>query len=547
MNRAKKEKERLRKRQARNSFDVTFNQLLTLIGNDDTEITDDVIQALLTLMQAHNTQNLCIGFYTPAEITLMINQPNCIPSRTLPTNTSCVVIHPLEGHWVTSYYNVNIRQLYVYDSLQSNSHYLQVKEQIRLVYGEEIADNFKYVSVTQQNYMPICGVLAFAFAVSIYFGMDPEKINYDISKARDHLRKCLTSGHIEPFPTKVIITPMASDNLLHNYFDDQAQRDREKRNSEQVLSHKSEIPLKQSCNTTYSSDTARKRKSRENVDVRENEKTCDKLYRKTRRKNEQLREYEKEKDRLYRKTRRKYGHIRQNEKENDRTYREMRRKDKQIREKEKEKERTYRETRRKDKQIRESEKEKDTVYTKTRRRDKQIREKEKEKDRTDRGMRRKDKQIREKEKEKERTYRETRRKDKQIRESEKEKDTVYTKTRRRDKQIREKEKEKDRTDRGMRRKDKQIREKEKEKERTYRETRRKDKQIRESEKEKDTVYTKTRRRDKQIREKEKEKERTYRETRRKDKQIREKEKEKDKAYRTTRRKNPSIRDNERKG
>ena len=80
-----------------------------------------------------------------------------------------------------------------------------------------------YVSVTQQNCMPICGVLA--FAVSIYNGKDPKQINYDISKARDHLRKCLTSGHIEPFPSKVVITSMASDNLLHNYFDDQAQSD----------------------------------------------------------------------------------------------------------------------------------------------------------------------------------------------------------------------------------------------------------------------------------------------------------------------------------
>ena len=61
-----------------------------------------------------------------------------------------------------------------------------------------------YVSVTQQNYMPISGVLA--FAVSIYFGMDPENINYDSSKARDHLRKCLTSGHIEPRPGVIIIS-----------------------------------------------------------------------------------------------------------------------------------------------------------------------------------------------------------------------------------------------------------------------------------------------------------------------------------------------------
>ena len=71
-------KREIEKATARNSVDVTFNQLLTLIGNDDTEITDDVIQALLTLMQAHNTQNLCIRFYTTAEITLMINQPNCL-------------------------------------------------------------------------------------------------------------------------------------------------------------------------------------------------------------------------------------------------------------------------------------------------------------------------------------------------------------------------------------------------------------------------------------------------------------------------------------
>ena len=56
------------------------------------------------------------------------------------------------------------------------------------------------------------------------------------------------------------------------------QRDREKRNSEQLLSHKSENPMKQSLNTTYSSDTARKRKSRENADLRENENTCDTLY-----------------------------------------------------------------------------------------------------------------------------------------------------------------------------------------------------------------------------------------------------------------------------
>ena len=149
-------------------------------------------------------------------------------SRTLPTNSSCVLIHPLVGHWVTSYYNANIRQVFVYDSLQSYNHYLQVKEQIRLIYGEEMASNFNYVSMTQQNRMPFCGVLAVAFAVSIYCGMDPEKLNFDILKAKNHLRMCLSAGQIQPFPTKHI-TQTSSDDLLHKYFLDQEQRERRKR------------------------------------------------------------------------------------------------------------------------------------------------------------------------------------------------------------------------------------------------------------------------------------------------------------------------------
>ena len=37
----------------------------------------------------------------------------------------------------------------MFDLLQSNRHYLQVKEHIRLIYGEEIADNFNYHMTTR--------------------------------------------------------------------------------------------------------------------------------------------------------------------------------------------------------------------------------------------------------------------------------------------------------------------------------------------------------------------------------------------------------------
>ena len=80
---------------------------------DDTEISDDVIQSVLTLMEAQNTQpqQLSFGFYTPAEIVLITNQPGYIRTvnGSLPRTTTSILIHPLVGHWVTSYYNESTR------------------------------------------------------------------------------------------------------------------------------------------------------------------------------------------------------------------------------------------------------------------------------------------------------------------------------------------------------------------------------------------------------------------------------------------------------
>ena len=89
----------------------------------------------------------------------------------------------------------------VHDSLKTTNHYIEVKKQIRLIYREEMT-HIKYANVTQQNHLPICGVLALAFAFSLFFGTDPETVNYDLSKCRNHLKVCLSNGHIQPFPSE---------------------------------------------------------------------------------------------------------------------------------------------------------------------------------------------------------------------------------------------------------------------------------------------------------------------------------------------------------
>lgn len=109
-------------------------------------------------------------------------------------------MHPLTGHWVTSFYSVEKKCVYVYDSLQSPEQYHEVKKQISVIYSEYHAANLKYVSVQQQNQQPVCGVMAIAFAVSIYFDKNPEYIRFDLTMLHTHLRNCLLSGTVAMYP-----------------------------------------------------------------------------------------------------------------------------------------------------------------------------------------------------------------------------------------------------------------------------------------------------------------------------------------------------------
>jgi hypothetical protein len=72
----------------------------------------------------------------------------------------------------------------------SSAYYQQVISQLKLVYGVKKTTDVIYLGVTQQGHEPLCGVMAICFAFSAFLGHDPGLINYDISKARHHLKQC---------------------------------------------------------------------------------------------------------------------------------------------------------------------------------------------------------------------------------------------------------------------------------------------------------------------------------------------------------------------
>ena len=215
-----------------------------MVGNRNTEIPDDIIIASLNLVKSMCDINLepYIGYFTPAEIHFSLNADQndsaTVIKPTLPDNKFSINIHPLPGHWVTSCYYPQTNEVHVYDSLMSPVHYEQVVPQLKLVYGETKTSNIIYSQVTQQQYEPLCGVMAVCFAFSCYLGKDPEFIDYDIFKARQHLRECLIQGEVKSFPEKSfqLNSPLESSLLgtnqttndpytnLQRYFNDQTKR-----------------------------------------------------------------------------------------------------------------------------------------------------------------------------------------------------------------------------------------------------------------------------------------------------------------------------------
>ena len=155
-----------------------------LIGNDNTEIPDDIIEVSLNLMKACSepSSSVYIGYFTPAEITFASGNPHIQHKQPVPLDAYSIHIHPLQNHWVTSCHDPSTQIISVYDSQMSPVHFQQVLQQIEIVYGTKQRKDIKYKTVTQQSSEPICGVMAIAFAFSCFLKQNPAVINYDIKK-----------------------------------------------------------------------------------------------------------------------------------------------------------------------------------------------------------------------------------------------------------------------------------------------------------------------------------------------------------------------------
>lgn len=58
----------------------------------------------------------------------------------------------------------------------------------------------KFPVVTNQPNSSDCGVFAIAFATSLFFGIKPEAIQYEVKNMRQHLLKIFDTGIISHFP-----------------------------------------------------------------------------------------------------------------------------------------------------------------------------------------------------------------------------------------------------------------------------------------------------------------------------------------------------------
>ena len=108
------------------------------------------------------------------------------------------ILHTGHHHWVcVSSIGCEPGVVHLYDSLFSGVIDNDVKEQVICLFGEK---DVKVVNVQQQTNMYDCGIFAIAFATCLACNILPETVHLDVALLRPHLKRCLKSGQMEPFP-----------------------------------------------------------------------------------------------------------------------------------------------------------------------------------------------------------------------------------------------------------------------------------------------------------------------------------------------------------
>ncbi|XP_075218004.1 uncharacterized protein LOC142322800 isoform X2 [Lycorma delicatula] len=104
----------------------------------------------------------------------------------------------LPGHYVCCYYDA--QNIYIYDSLNVGRLTVEMSIFLEKLFPYQNLTLVKFPAVQKLPNFIDCGVYAIAFAVSLVFGIKPNKIRYDHGAMRNHLIKILKTTSIEHFP-----------------------------------------------------------------------------------------------------------------------------------------------------------------------------------------------------------------------------------------------------------------------------------------------------------------------------------------------------------
>lgn len=104
------------------------------------------------------------------------------------------------GHWICSYYNSKI--IYIYDSLNLIRLHIYHKIYLEKLYPFYLFNkkSIKFLTIQLQPNSDNCGLFAIAFAVSLLFGQQLDKVMYNSDLMRSHMIQMFKSNKIEHFP-----------------------------------------------------------------------------------------------------------------------------------------------------------------------------------------------------------------------------------------------------------------------------------------------------------------------------------------------------------
>ena len=116
------------------------------------------------------------------------------------------VLHSNNNHWLTiSTIGCSYPTVKVYDSLYTKMPQSTIKQVCSLLASSEPSITLQFEPSDRQLNGNDCGLFALAFCTALCAGNDPQGLRFDQKAMRQYLLRCLTQGHMEPFPCKGII------------------------------------------------------------------------------------------------------------------------------------------------------------------------------------------------------------------------------------------------------------------------------------------------------------------------------------------------------